>query len=172
MQQLEHALRHLVRLGQHGLGGLDQDVVLGVRHHLFSHIGVADRGFSILDVLLHYRQVVDGVVQTVLGGAQGTTDIGNHIDGVLDDVDRSLCAFLGADIEVPAIPRDAGVHILNRDSSAGCSLSRGVADLQGQATAAGRQLGIAFIDDIMLRDAQSQWGQRLWQLQASMPVTR
>ena len=28
LQQLQHTLGHLVRLGQHGLGGLDQNVVL------------------------------------------------------------------------------------------------------------------------------------------------
>ena len=43
-QQLEHALGHLVGLGQHGLGGLDQDVILDVAHHLGGHIGVADGG--------------------------------------------------------------------------------------------------------------------------------
>ena len=69
LQQLQHALGHLVGLGQHRLGGLDQDVVLGVRHHLLRHVGVADGGLGVLDVLSHDAQVVDGVVQTVLGSA-------------------------------------------------------------------------------------------------------
>ena len=30
LQQLQHTLRHLIGLGQHGLSGLNQDVVLGV----------------------------------------------------------------------------------------------------------------------------------------------
>ena len=40
LQQLQDALRHLVGLSQHGLSGLDQDVVLGVSHHLVGHVGV------------------------------------------------------------------------------------------------------------------------------------
>ena len=66
LQELQHALGHLIRLGQHGLGRLDQDVVLGVGHHLVGHIGVADGGLSILDVFLHDGEVVDGMVQTCL----------------------------------------------------------------------------------------------------------
>ena len=68
-QQLEHALGNLVSLSQHGLGGLDQDVVLDVAHHFLGHIGVADGGLSVLDVLGHHGQVVGGVVQTVLNRA-------------------------------------------------------------------------------------------------------
>ncbi len=62
LQQLQHALGHLVCLGQHGLGRLDEDVVLGVSHHLVGHVGVADGGLGVLDVLFHDGQVVDGVV--------------------------------------------------------------------------------------------------------------
>ena len=69
LQQLQHALRHLVGLSQHGLRGLDQDVVLGVGHHLLGHVRVADGGLSVGDVLRHHREVVLGVLQTVLGSA-------------------------------------------------------------------------------------------------------
>ena len=70
LQQLQHALRHLVGLGQHGLSGLNQDVVLGVGHHLLGHVRVADGGLGVGDVLLHHGEVVLGVLQTVLDGAQ------------------------------------------------------------------------------------------------------
>ena len=49
LQELEHALGNLVRLSQHGLGGLDQDVVLGVGHHFLGHVHVADGGLGVLD---------------------------------------------------------------------------------------------------------------------------
>ena len=94
LEQLQHALGHLVGLGQHGLGGLDQDVVLGVGHHLVGHVGVADGGLGILDVLLHDGQVVDGVVQAVLGGAQSTADIRDIVDGALDLVQSLGSAVL------------------------------------------------------------------------------
>ena len=100
LEQLQHALGHLIGLGQHGLGGLDQDVVLGVGHHLVGHVGVADGGLSVLDVLLHDAQVVDGVVQTVLGGAQGAADIRDIVDGALDLVQSSGSAGLIADLHI------------------------------------------------------------------------
>ena len=50
-------------------------VVLGVRHHFLRHVGVADGGLGVLDVLRHDAQVVGGVLQTVLGGAQGAADV-------------------------------------------------------------------------------------------------
>ena len=99
MQQLQHTLRYLVRLGQHGLGGLDQDVVLGVSHHLVGHVCVADGGFGILDVLFHDGQVVDGVVQTVLGGAQGAADVGDLVDRRLNRIECGGGALLCGDVE-------------------------------------------------------------------------
>ena len=83
-QQLENALRNLVGLGQHGLGGLHQDVVLGVAHHFLGDVGVADGGLGVLDVLGHHGQVVGGVLQTVLGGAQVAADAGHIVNGVAD----------------------------------------------------------------------------------------
>ena len=75
------ALRHLVSLGQHGLGGLNQDVVLHVAHHFLGHVGVADGGLGVLDVLGHHGQVVAGVLQTVLDSAQVAADTGDVVDG-------------------------------------------------------------------------------------------
>ena len=90
LQQLQHALRHLIGLSQHGLSGLDQDVVLGVGHHLIGDVGIADVGLGILDVLGHDAQVVDGVLQTVLHGAQSATGGGDGLDGGVDDRDSTL----------------------------------------------------------------------------------
>ena len=80
LEQLEDALRDLVRLGKHSLSRLDQDVVLGVGHHLFRYVGIADAGLCILDVLLHDGEVVCGVLQTVLGSAQVAADTRNSVD--------------------------------------------------------------------------------------------
>ena len=133
LEQLEHALGNLVGLGQHGLGGLDQDVVLGVGHHLLGHIGVADGGLRVLDVLGHDGQVVDGVVQTVLGGTQSTADVGHGVDGGLDLVHRGLGGLLGVDLQI-ADAQGSGVHILHRHVQLVKAVA-GVADLKGQALA-------------------------------------
>ena len=100
LEELEDALGHLVGLSQHGLGRLDQDVVLGVGHHLVGNVGVADGGLSVLDVLLHDGEIVDGVVQTVLGGAQSAADVGDIVDGVLDHVQGGIGVHLIADVQI------------------------------------------------------------------------
>ena len=46
LQQLEYALRNLVSLSQHSLSRLYQNVVLGVSHHLISHVSITDSRFS------------------------------------------------------------------------------------------------------------------------------
>ena len=76
------------------------------------HVGVANGGLSVLDVLGHDRQVVDGVVQTVLGGAQGAADVGHVVDGVLDGVQRSGGAVLTADIQT-VNTNSGGVAVIN-----------------------------------------------------------
>ena len=81
LEQLENALRNLICLCQHRLCRLEQDIVLGVGHHLFRYIRIADRGFRVLDILGHDRQVVDGMIQPVLRCAQRTADIRNLVDG-------------------------------------------------------------------------------------------
>ena len=65
LEQLEHALGLLVGLGEHRLGGLGQHVHLGVLHHLFRHIGVADPAVGAGHVLGGDIEVVDGVLETV-----------------------------------------------------------------------------------------------------------
>ena len=133
LEQLQHALGHLIGLGQHGLGGLDQDVVLGVGHHLVGHVGVADGGLGVLDVLLHNAQVVDGVVQTVLGGAQSTADIRDIVDGALDLVQSSGSAGLIADLH---IGEAQGGHVAVLDAYPQLvEAVGGIADLQGQGLA-------------------------------------
>ena len=138
LEQLQHALGHLVGLGQHGLGGLDQDVVLGVGHHLVGNVGVADGGLSVLDVLLHDGEIVDGVVQTVLGGAQSAADVGDIVDGVLDHVQGGIGVHLIADVQI-LDPNGGGVAVLNRHGELVIAVT-GVADLQGQGIAGEAEL--------------------------------
>ncbi len=51
-EQLEHALRELVGLRQHGLRGLHEDVVLRIVHHFLGNVHVADVALGVGDVLL------------------------------------------------------------------------------------------------------------------------
>ena len=88
-KELQHALGQLVRLRQHRLRGLVENVVLGVGHHFLGDVGVADGGLGVLDVLAHDAEVVDGVLEAVLAGAQRTADVGDHVDGVLDEIGRA-----------------------------------------------------------------------------------
>ena len=102
-------------------------------HHLVRDIGVADGGLCVLDVLGHHRQVVRGVVETVRDRTESTTDAGNLIDRILDDVHRSLRAFRRADIDVVNTER-LGVHIANGYLEL-VVIIRGIADLEGQSCA-------------------------------------
>ena len=65
-EQLQNGLRLSVRLSEHGLSSLLENVELGVVHHLGSHIGVADSGLCFLQVLTGSSQVSDLVLETVL----------------------------------------------------------------------------------------------------------
>ena len=62
LEELEDALGLLVGLGQHGLGGLNQHVHLGVVHHFLGHIGVTDTAVGGGQVLNRNVQVVDGML--------------------------------------------------------------------------------------------------------------
>ena len=138
-EELEHALRHLVGLGQHGLGGLNQNVVLDVLHHLVGHVCVADGGLSVLDVLSHHGQVVAGVLQTVLDSAQVAADAGHVVDGVLDGLHGGGGVLLVGDVD--AVDAHAGgVHVAD-DYLHLVEGIAGVADLQGQAVGGLLRLG-------------------------------
>ena len=76
------------------------------------------------------------MVQTVLGGAQGTADVGDIVDGLLDHVHSGLSTLLGGDVDA-ADAHGAGVHILDGDLQLVVAVG-GVADLQGQAAAGGQ----------------------------------
>ena len=99
LEKLQNSLRHLIGLRQHGLCRLNQDVVLGVCHHLFGNIYVADSGLSILDVLSHNRQIIDGVeLKDHIGVCLDTChiyDAGYDIVGNLDAVLKEFDEIIG-----------------------------------------------------------------------------
>lgn len=70
LQQRQYTLIGLIRLCQHSLTGLSQDVVVGILHHLGSHIGVTDLALGCGGVLYYIVQVVDGMLQTVLNSTE------------------------------------------------------------------------------------------------------
>ena len=73
------------------------------------------------------------MLQTVLGSAQRTTDGGNSIDGVLDDVNGVLSALLGADADLVET-QSLGVDVADVDLQLVVGIG-GVADLEHQALA-------------------------------------
>ena len=83
LEELQHALRELIGLRQHRLSALVEDAVLGVGHHLFGDVGVADGGLGVLDVLAPDAEVVDRVVEAVLQSAEAAARVGDQVDGVL-----------------------------------------------------------------------------------------
>ena len=133
LQELENALRNLVGLRQHCLSRLNQDVVLGVSHHLVGNVGVADGGLSVLNVLGHDAQVVLGVLQTVLDSAQIAAGGGHGVDGVLDGLDSGGGAVLIGDGQVGKA-QSLGVHIAHVDLHLVEAVS-GVANLQSELLA-------------------------------------
>ena len=128
LEQLENALGHLIGLGQHGLGGLDEDVVLDVGHHLLRHIGVPDAGLGVLDVLLHDGQVVHRVLQAVLHGAQLTADVGDCVDGRQDDRNGRTGTGDRFDIDCANTQRRR-IHYPEREAQLVIAIG-GVADLE------------------------------------------
>ena len=77
-----------------------EDVVLRVRHHFFCHVSVSDTAFRCGHVLCGYRQVVDGVFQSVLDRAEVISSGGYAVDCSSDLADSSLCALQCADVYV------------------------------------------------------------------------
>ena len=69
-EELEDALRQHVRLREHRLSSLHEDVVLRVRHHLRSDVGIADRGLGVLADAVDAQRggvaVADGNLQLVV----------------------------------------------------------------------------------------------------------
>ena len=74
------------------------------------------------------------MVQTVLSSAQRTADVGNHIDGVLDHVQRLLGAALRADVQ-GGQAQSLDVSVIDGDLQVVVVVA-GVADLQVQSAAA------------------------------------
>ena len=141
LEELEDGLGLLVRLGQHGLGGLHQHVHLGVVHHFLGHIGVTDTAVGGGQVLNRNVQVVDGVLQTVLEGTQVGTLAGNGVDGVLDGIDGAAGQGLAGDLQVVQA-QALGAHVGDGNGHLVVVVG-GVTDLEGQAAAGDGGSGLA-----------------------------
>ena len=73
------------------------------------------------------------MVQTVLGGAQGTADVGDIVDGALDPVQGLGGAVLIADLHIGEVQ---GGHVAVLDAHPQLvEVVGGIADLQGQGLA-------------------------------------
>lgn len=69
-EQLEHGLGQLVRLPEHRVAGLHEDIEFGEIHHFLRHVEVADPALGSGQVLAGDGEVVDRVVQPVLVRAE------------------------------------------------------------------------------------------------------
>ena len=94
LEQLEYALRLGVGLREHSLCSLQQDVVLGVLHHFFRHVDVADAGLCGLQVLPRRRHVVRRMLKLVLQRAvfcASGVDLGNRRFNNIGSNTRRVC---------------------------------------------------------------------------------
>ena len=103
LQQAQHTAGVLVGLGEHGLGGLGEDVGLRVFRHLFRHVGVADGGFGGLDVLGGRREVAARVREAAHEGADGRGLIERLAESAIKDGQRALC--VGARLDAEEVAR-------------------------------------------------------------------
>ena len=86
-QQGEHRLRHHIGLGQHGCRGLREDLRAGECRDFCGNIRVADRRFTVLDVLDLVFREGDRERQAVLIGTQGTALVGYFEDCLVEHSD-------------------------------------------------------------------------------------
>ena len=105
LQQTEYIAAALVGLGQHGLGGLQQDVGPGIGGEGFDHIGIPDHAFGGGDIFVGGAEVSGGKVQPHLHGADGDLLLDGPVKGAVyngdgrigfglrDDADGSAVAF-------------------------------------------------------------------------------
>ena len=82
MQQRQDAATVLVGLGQHGLGGLGQDVIFRELCHFFCHICIPDGGFGRLGIFTGNDQIILGGFQAGDIGSNG----GGFVQGVVDSL--------------------------------------------------------------------------------------
>ncbi len=93
----------MVRLREHRLRGLRQDIVLRVLGHGQRHIGVPDRAFRSGDILRRRGQVRRGVFEAVLYRADGGLLIQRLLDGSVQYIDGRVGVLLVADVQCRAV---------------------------------------------------------------------
>ena len=79
----------MVRLREHGLGGLGEDVGLRVAGHFLRHICVADCGLARLRVLVAGREVAGGIVEARLIRAHACIFVQRVLEGIVNGRQRS-----------------------------------------------------------------------------------
>ena len=98
MQELEHRLRHRIRLRQHRRAGLDEDVLLGVVGAFRRDIHVSDLTVGGREVVLQRAELVLVVTERFLVGTNVRTVRRELGDGGLDTGQRRLGATDGGDV--------------------------------------------------------------------------
>ena len=97
--QTQHGRAVLVRLGEHGLRSLQQDVILRVLGHFLGHVGIADGGLGMLNVLAGSREIRCSVLKPALDGADGGLLVECLVDGFVEYSERILCFGAGSDAD-------------------------------------------------------------------------
>ena len=120
LEQAENAGAGLVRLSEHSLSSLHENVVLRVVRHRLCHVGVADGGLGSLDVLACRRQVLARVVQAALNSADRRLLVECLCDRVVKNVDGSIRLVARADVQRGAIrtleAESLSTHIRHADA--------------------------------------------------------
>ena len=106
LEQLEHRLRGLVGLREHGGAGLGEDLALGEVDHLGRHVDVADAALGRRQVLDGDVEVVDRVLEPVLVGTELGADGGDVLERGVERADRG--DGVGRAREVRRAGREAG----------------------------------------------------------------
>ena len=99
LEQAENCRAVLVCLRQHGLSGLEKNVVLRVFRHFLCHVRIADRGLGCRHILGCRHQVGGGVVQPALYSADGGLLIESFLESIVQNIDGRIGVLLGTDVE-------------------------------------------------------------------------
>ena len=120
LEQAEDARAGLVRLSEHSLRSLHENVVLRVVRHRLCHVGIADGGLGSLDVLARRRQVLARVVQAALDSADRRLLVESLADRVVKNVDGSVRLVARADVQRSAVgtleAESLSAHIRHADA--------------------------------------------------------
>src|SRR3954471_13479842 len=108
LQQLEHRLRGLVGLREHGGAGLREDLVLRELDHLRRHVRVTDPALGRRHVLDGDVEVVDRVLEPVLERTQVRARRGDTLDGGVERGDRVLGRGRGGEVERAGVDAQPG----------------------------------------------------------------